>query len=132
MKTGVVESVQGNGGFDSKYGYLFSFEYKLDNGDFGVANHKTEQPKYKIGDTVNYEISQDDHGVKIKFVQADQGATSTSQPTTQAQNNQPQKPRSANASFAASYCKDLIVGGKVTLDDFEKEADRILTWLDSK
>ena len=34
--------------------------------------------------------------------------------------------------FAASYTKDLIVGGVVTLDDFEAVADRLYNWMQSK
>ena len=49
MKTGVVESVQGNGSFTNEHGTFYSFEYKLDNGDYGTANHKTVEPKYSEG-----------------------------------------------------------------------------------
>jgi len=85
MKTGIVESVQGNGGFETKYGYMFSFEYKIEGGDFGVANHKTEQAKYKAGDTVHYDVEEDQYGVKLKFGNPDfpsPGNTPTTQSNT--------------------------------------------------
>jgi len=68
MKTGTIETVQGNGGYDSDYGYIFTFEYKMDNGDFGVAGHKSDTPKYNPGDQVHYELKDTAHGNKIKFV----------------------------------------------------------------
>lgn len=42
------------------------------------------------------------------------------------------KPRSGNESFALSYAKDLVVGGKVELKHILSTADKFYGWLESK
>ena len=98
MKTGVVESVQGNGNFTTDHGTFYSFEYHLDNGDFGTANHKTDIPKYKIGDTVHYETQNSDYGVKLKFVNPD------------FQNNTPQVNSGATTPNTPVKSNDMVTG----------------------
>lgn len=68
-----ILSVTGNGSFKSQYGdengLLYSFIYTLENengqsGEFRV-NHKTTDPKFKIGETVVFEDKgQDNKGNK--------------------------------------------------------------------
>ena len=101
MKTGVVESVQGNGNFTTDHGTFYSFEYHLDNGDFGTANHKTDTPKYKIGDTVHYETQNSDYGIKLKFVNPD--FPSNSAPATTQSNNAPVKSNDMVTGIALKY-----------------------------
>ena len=40
--------------------------------------------------------------------------------------------RGGNESFALSYAKDLVVGGKVDMKDILPAAQKLLDWLDSK
>jgi hypothetical protein len=40
--------------------------------------------------------------------------------------------RSGNESFALSYSKDLVVGGKVDLKDILTTADKLYKWLEAK
>lgn len=40
--------------------------------------------------------------------------------------------RSGNESFALSYSKDLVVGGKVDVSKILETADKLYTWLESK
>ncbi len=40
--------------------------------------------------------------------------------------------RSGNESFALSYAKDLVVGGKVELKDILSTADKLYQWLEKK
>lgn len=40
--------------------------------------------------------------------------------------------RSGNESFALSYAKDLVVGGKVDIAQILPTADKLYTWLESK
>lgn len=42
------------------------------------------------------------------------------------------KQRSGSESFALSYAKDLVVGGKVNIDQILPTADKLYTWLESK
>lgn len=67
MKTSNIKSVQGNGTWDSPHGLLYKFEYEMENGDVGGANHKTKEPKYKVGEEVTYEVVTKGDFVNIKF-----------------------------------------------------------------
>lgn len=40
--------------------------------------------------------------------------------------------RGGNESFALSYAKDLVVGGKVDIKNILSTADKLYTWLESK
>lgn len=40
--------------------------------------------------------------------------------------------RSGNESFALSYAKDLVIGGKVTMDQILPTAEKLYLWLESK
>ena|SRR3990167_8945220 len=42
------------------------------------------------------------------------------------------KQRSGNESFALSYSKDLVVAGKVTIEQIIPVADKLYQWLESK
>lgn len=43
-----------------------------------------------------------------------------------------QKQRSGNESFALSYAKDLVVGGKVDMKQILPVADKLYAWLEGK
>jgi len=68
MKTiSKVKSVQGSGSFESQYGaeqpdgkkLLFSYDYEFEDGTALSANHKTVPAPFKIGDTVEYEVTRE-------------------------------------------------------------------------
>ena len=54
-----VESIQGKGEWKGKYGLLYQFEVAFNDGTVGEANSKTEEPPYKVGDEVWYEVKSD-------------------------------------------------------------------------
>ena len=64
-----VESIQGKGEWKGKYGLLYQFEVALNDGTVGEANSKTEEPPYKVGDEVWYEVKSDNErwGKKLKI-----------------------------------------------------------------
>lgn len=43
--------------WESQYGLMYPFYVVLEDGGAGTANSKTEQPAYKVGDTVGYEVT---------------------------------------------------------------------------
>ena len=57
MKISKIKAIQGNGTFESKFGLMYKFEYVMEDGTLVNANHKTEQSPFKVGDTVEYEIT---------------------------------------------------------------------------
>ncbi len=116
MAQSKVKHVKGNGDWPNKFGEtMYSFEYELEDGVIGLANHKTLQPKFNPGDSVEYIKGTDKIGnTTIKFVE--------------------QKPFSSgsgksNSSFALSYAKDLVVSGHAKIEDILKYADKLNKWL---
>ena len=57
MKTSKVKAVTGNGTWESNYGLLYKFEYVMEDGQIVNANHKTQDGNFKVGEEVEYEIT---------------------------------------------------------------------------
>tara|TARA_R110000803_G_scaffold208460_1_gene277147 strand:+ start:636 stop:1115 length:480 start_codon:yes stop_codon:yes gene_type:complete len=52
-----ITDVTGNGTYDHpSHGRLFKFLYTFEDGTEVSANHKTDQPKFKVGDEAEYEV----------------------------------------------------------------------------
>ena len=64
-----IESIQGKGDWQGKFGTMYTFEISLNDGTVGEANSKTEQPPYKVGDEVYYEVVSNNErwGKKLKI-----------------------------------------------------------------
>lgn len=61
-KESKILSVQSNGTYQPNGGdLLFKFEYQFEDGTCLVANHKTEQCPFNIGDTAEYEVRGSNH-----------------------------------------------------------------------
>ena len=58
-----VKNVQGDGSwFSEKHNKdFYSFEYEFEDGKVGKANHLTNEPKFKQGELVDYEITGTDN-----------------------------------------------------------------------
>ena len=62
-----IEAIQGKGDWKGKFGTMYTFEITFNDGTVGEANSKTQEPPYKVGDEVYYEIKSDDqYGKKLK------------------------------------------------------------------
>ncbi len=59
MSVSKVKNVQPKGGeWVTKRGdTMYPFEYEFEDGVVGEANHKTKEPRFKVGDEVSYEIT---------------------------------------------------------------------------
>jgi hypothetical protein len=109
-----------------------SFIINLDNGDSGFYTSKNEdQTKFVVGQETEYLIEQKQgkNGFynKITLPQAEgsfqgSGFKGKSAPD----------PKVQMISFAMSYTKDLIVGGKVSMSEMEKTFNHIHSLLTSK
>jgi len=133
-KTGTVLSISANGTWESKYGHtMYKYAVEMDNGDQGEyssSKYTTETDDgfpFKVGTQVPYEFTAHEKFPKIappkKEWTGGNGKASYSGKG---------KSFGSLTGFAASYAKDLIVGGVVKLDDFEAVADRLYNWMDSK
>lgn len=58
-------SPQNVGTWDSPNGMLYKFKYTFDDGVTITANHKTDAPKFKIGDEVEYEVTKENEYGKL-------------------------------------------------------------------
>ena len=98
--------------------YTDGAEYTLENGEVGLANHKTVEAKYKEGDSVNYEVSKDKQGNnKFSFLTVDK-------PFNNYSNKKP-----SQGSFALSYAKDLLIADKISYDQLIPTANKFNNWL---
>lgn len=69
MTQAQIESIQGKGTWDGPHGLLYQFEVSFTDGTVGEANSKSQEPPYKIGDSVYYEVKSDNErwGKKLKI-----------------------------------------------------------------
>jgi len=128
-----VVSITPNGTWDSKYGHvMYKFEVKMDNGEVGEyssSKYTSETDPsfpFKVGVPTPYEYTPHEKFPKIAPVKKEW--------TGNGKGSYSGKGKSFGSltGFAASYTKDLIVGGVVKLDDFEAVADRLYNWMQSK
>jgi len=75
MQRAQIESIQGKGDWKGQYGTMYTFEVSFNDGTVGEANCKTEQPPYKVGDEVWYEVKSNNErwGKKLKITKQDPG-----------------------------------------------------------
>ena len=62
-----IESIQGKGDWQGKFGTMYTFEIAFADGTVGEANSKSAEPPYKVGDEVYYEVQRENqYGKKLK------------------------------------------------------------------
>jgi hypothetical protein len=67
MTQAQIESIQGKGDWQGKFGTMYTFEIAFADGTVGEANSKTAEPPYKVGDEVYYEVQRENqYGKKLK------------------------------------------------------------------
>lgn len=107
-----------------------SFIIELDNGDQGFYTSKNEeQKKFIVGQEAEYLVEQKQGSKgfynKITVPQSEQARSFTG--------GRPQQdPKTQMISFAMAYTKDLIVAGKVGMQDLEKEFNRVYSAMITK
>ena len=58
--TSKIKAIVPNGNWTGKYGTMYSFKVTFEDGVTIEANSKTDQPPYRVGDEMSYEITNDD------------------------------------------------------------------------
>ena len=63
-----IESIQGKGDWKGQHGTMYTFEITFNDGTVGEANSKSQEPPYKVGDEVWYEVKSNNErwGKKLK------------------------------------------------------------------
>tara|TARA_R100000655_G_scaffold109929_1_gene166402 strand:+ start:3405 stop:3806 length:402 start_codon:yes stop_codon:yes gene_type:complete len=56
IKTSKVARVTGNGTWEGKFGLMYKFEIEMENGDLGENMSKSQECKFKEGETTEYEF----------------------------------------------------------------------------
>ncbi len=111
-----------------------SFVISFDNGDKGYYRSKNEdQTKFVIGNVADYVIEEKTGSTGALYYTVT--LPKTDQPFQKGgggMGKPVQDPKISMISFSMSYCKDLIVAGKVPIQDLEKEFNRIYTVMISK
>lgn len=106
-------------------GQVFYHEIELDNGDKGQIGSKEKMPaKLNPGQELTYTIEETGRGNKIKAVVNQQGGGG--------RKFVQEDPKVKMISYVGSYCKDLVVAGKIGLQDFEKEFNKMYNLFCSK
>jgi hypothetical protein len=64
-----IESIQGKGDWKGAHGVMYQFEVAFNDGTVGEANSKSQEPPYKVGDEVYYEVKSNNErwGKKLKI-----------------------------------------------------------------
>ena len=91
--TSKIKAIVPNGNWTGKYGTMYSFKVTFEDGVTIEANSKTDQPPYRVGDEMSYEITNDDpkFGAKGRVFKPEAGQYSN------------------NASPAANGNRDAII-----------------------
>jgi hypothetical protein len=125
--TSKIKAIVPNGNWNGKYGTMYSFKVTFEDGVTIEANSKTDQPPYKVGDEMSYEITNDDpkFGAKGRVFKPEAGQYSN------------------NASPAANGNRDAIIMKQtalkcaaefnaqrnVTLEAVIEDAQAMFDWL---
>jgi hypothetical protein len=112
----------------------WSFQLEFENGDRGYYNTKNGDQTFFIqGSPCDYliEAKTSKTGSTYYVINHPEEQATKAAASSGFQRKQ-QDPKIQFVSFAMSYCKDLIVAGKVPMADLEKEFNRIYNTMSSK
>jgi hypothetical protein len=108
-------------------GSVFYHDIELDNGDKGSIGAKEQMPsKLNPGQELTYTIEAGQHGNKIKAVAAAGGGGGFGG------GRKGPEPKTQIIGFAMSYTKDLIVAGKISMDQLAVNFEKIYNLMASK
>jgi hypothetical protein len=107
-----------------------TFVIEFDEGTKGFYTSKNpDQNKFVVGNVADFEVEQK-QGTKGPYNKIT--VPQTAFKPGMGGGKPSVEPRIQMISFAAAYTKDLIVGGKVGMQDFEKEFNKIYNVMISK
>lgn len=122
--------------WEKKPGYNdTSYTIEFDNGDKGYYSSKDDdQKRFVAGQEAEYIIEQKEGREGKKYFKVTSPADEAQKPAwSGGGKGKPQvEPRIQMISFAAAYTKDLIVAGKIGMQDFKKEFENIYNAMTAK
>ena len=122
-KNSKVESIEPKGNFETKFGVMYSFHIKFENGDEGQINSKTEEPKFSIGEEMTYLLTESEWGNKIKRVTNFSGGGNFNQPN-------PDRDARICRQNALTNATNLAVAGEIqsTPENIIEVAKQLSNW----
>lgn len=119
--------------WERKEGYKdTSFTIEFDNGDKGFySSMEDDQKRFVAGQEAKYTIEEKEGKAGKKYFKITSPLDQKPAWTGGSKKSMPE-PRIQMISFAASYAKDLIVAGKFSMSEFEKEFNRIYSVMIAK
>ena len=124
-KTSVITSCTFKNEWTGPNGVVYYHALTFENGDTGqIGAREKNPPKLSAGQELTYTIEATDKGNKIKAVNAKPKFGGGGRPSEPIELKM--------ATFALSYSKDLVVGGKLETKDMFALADKMFDWLKAK
>ena len=116
-----VQSVEAKGSYDGKYGLMYKYEVHIGEhvGEYSSKKYATKEAEgfpFIIGSEAEYEYEAHEKYPKIKTVSNWSGGSGYAK-------------KSSNTSFGVSYCKDLIVAGKLDIKDWQEASEKIINFM---
>ena len=128
--TSKIQSILPNGNWSSKYGTMYSFKVGFEDGVTIEANSKSEQPPYKVGDEMSYEITNDDpkFGAKGRVFKPEAGQFSNNAAPAVNGNRDAIIMKQTALKCASEFNAQRSVAVQVVIDD----AQAMFDWLIGK
>ena len=81
MTVSKVKQIQGDGTWNSQHGLMYSFMVTMEDGTTLKANSKSQEPPYKVGDEVEYQVTKENqYGKQGKVKKFDANAPTKTYP----------------------------------------------------
>jgi len=134
MKGKILEIDYSGSWTGKQYGEMHTYLVRIQGDDqtyFGEANAKSDNAEglpYKIGDEVEFEhepSTSPEYHDKLKIKK--EGSKNYSG----GNKSNKEDPNDKRRGVALSYAKDLVIAGKIPLENMYKNADESVKWLDS-
>ena len=118
----IVKKVEPNGTYDSQYGLMYKYNITIGEhtGEYSSKKYQTSSADgfpFQIDSESEYEFI-DGQFPKIKTVSNWSGGGGGYSAK-----------KSSNTSFGVSYCKDLIVAGKLDVKDWQIASEKIINFM---
>ena len=121
MTTSKIKEIHSVKEYNGQNGMVYYFDITMENGDRGNIGKK-KKDAYSVGMSIDYTLEKTEKGNKIKEeVKAFWWKMWAGRDH-----------KKDCVSFAMSYAKDLVVGGKIQIKDLSQYADKIYARMLSK
>ena len=128
--TSKIKAITANGNWTGKYGTMYSFKVTFEDGVAIEANSKTDQPPYKVGDEMSYEVTNDDpkFGAKGRVFKPEAGQFSNNAAPAVNGNRDAIIMKQTALKCASEFNAQRSVAVQVVIDD----AQAMFDWLIGK